>query len=35
MTPSEMDELCDEDFAAMVRLMALEAEEIARANRKH
>jgi hypothetical protein len=34
MTPSEMDELADTDFAAMVRLMALEAEEIAKANRK-
>jgi hypothetical protein len=35
MTPKDMDELADTDFAAMVRLMALEAEEIAKANRKH
>jgi hypothetical protein len=33
MTPGQIDELCDEDFAAMVRLMQAEAEEIARANR--
>jgi hypothetical protein len=33
MTPDQIDELCDEDFAAMVRYMATEAEEIARANR--
>jgi hypothetical protein len=33
MTPAQIDELADEDFAAMVRLMAAEAEEIARANR--
>jgi hypothetical protein len=34
MTPGQVDELGDEDFAAMVRLMQAEAEEIARANRK-
>jgi hypothetical protein len=34
MTPGQIDELDDEDFAAMVRLMQAEAEEIARANRK-
>jgi hypothetical protein len=33
MTPERLDELGDEDFAAMVRLMEVEAEEIARANR--
>jgi hypothetical protein len=33
MTPGQIDELDDEDFAAMVRLMQAEAEEIARANR--
>jgi hypothetical protein len=33
MTPDQIDELADEDFAAMVRYMAAESEEIARANR--
>jgi hypothetical protein len=33
MTPAEADELGDADFAAMVRLMQAEAEEIARANK--
>jgi hypothetical protein len=34
MTPDQIDELGDEDFAAMVRMMQVEAEEIAKANRK-
>jgi hypothetical protein len=33
MTPDEIDALCDEDFAAMVRYMSAEAEEMARANK--
>ena len=34
MTPAEVDELRDENFAAMVRLMVREADEIARLNRR-
>lgn len=30
MNPAQVDELGDEDFAAMVRLMQVEAEEVAR-----
>jgi hypothetical protein len=35
MTPAQLDDLGDEDFAAMVRLMHVEAAELAKLNRRH